>query len=250
MSVMSVIRVMCSFLHNINQSNDGVNINQSNDVDVMRMLNAYHTYNKDNEITVDVASYMYNGILNKNSHFVVSDTCDTKLSIVNNAKLSDFYTNIPYEAKKSLNSNLYAIFAYNTSNAKMNRIMNADFTPDSAHELTPNDSSAHAMVITKLNNENITILNSWGKDWGDDGAITFNASEFSKIFSNNTNKYLSAIIWFNVNDPRNKLSDPSINPLGGSATRKCKRSVNKPRAKRKRVTRKCKRSVKRLVKRK
>jgi hypothetical protein len=102
----------------------------------------------------------------------------------------NWITDFPEGAKKALKSGLYVIMDFYLPVNQMEQITNI-FNISKTTTCVP-PILGHSVIITKweiepyTKLETVTILNSWGKGWGNDGMIKINALNYDKFSINHS----------------------------------------------------------------
>jgi hypothetical protein len=225
-------------------------------------------------------------IMFRKSNVSINTTIKTEYyRTAENSPQRNWILNFPEGAKRALENKMYISFSFSLDRnqmVKFNKKNIFDSNPINTECVYP--FSSHAVVITKWEQEApgmpayITILNSWGPEWGINGFIRISSENYDKFVLNPSCQNISSnnmqLVYFDVNDDKPFVTtktvqeikpevvlEPDIvvetqsntginmnsNPLGGKSkkSKKSKKRKSKKRKSKKRKSKKSRKSKKR-----
>jgi hypothetical protein len=149
------------------QHENGYIISKEIDVNARILIEKYLTFNSSNSITV------------------VNIMETLSLKDASKSHEENWITNFPQGAREALKNKMYVGFSYSMPSNQQDMIMNKIYDVSVGYEekCTPPIDS-HVVVIKEWSPNDVTILNSWGNDWGNKGAITVPSVNYYKFVMN------------------------------------------------------------------
>jgi len=160
-----------------NPSKQGYIISESVDKICREILSEFSNFVVENKIVLDVKSY---------SRLTDEETMK-----------ENWITKFPDEAKEALNNGLYVLFDFCLTKEQWNYIGKGLFLPNSNFNCDKKEKDqnkykikCHSAVITSWRKDEttgicyVTIINSWGIEWGESGVIEISSDKFSYFVLN------------------------------------------------------------------
>lgn len=146
----------------------------------------------------------------------------TNFGIKNIDYNNNWITNFPEDAKKALNRGLYVVFSFRLTEEQFNELKNEkilNVTSNTEFNCSEN-VPGHSVVITKWEKDEktgiayVTIVNSWGYEWGLEGVFKIPSTLYNKFILTSKCKKNSPTMYFNFFDLTITVNDTTNRTIG------------------------------------